>query len=84
MPTYEYQCLSCRHKFEILQPFGEKPKTKCPKCGRKLKKIISGTAGFIFKGPGFYSTDYKKSNKPSDSPKVPVCPKVKQGCTGCL
>ncbi len=83
MPTYEYQCLSCKHKFEILQGITEKPKIKCPKCGKKLKKLISGTAGFIFKGSGFYATDYKKPNKPLDNPKVPTCPKAKQGCAGC-
>lgn len=83
MPTYEYQCLSCKHKFEILQSITDKPKSKCPKCGKKLKKLISSAAGFIFKGTGFYATDYKKISKPQDSPKVPTCPKAKQGCTGC-
>jgi putative FmdB family regulatory protein len=83
MPTYEYQCLSCKHKFEILQGINEKPKTKCPQCGKKLKKLISSAAGFIFKGSGFYATDYKKPHRSSDSPKAPVCPKAKQGCEGC-
>jgi len=82
MPTYEYKCLSCKHQFEILQSIKDKPKTKCPECGKKLKKIISSAAGFVFKGPGFYATDYKKPNKSLDT-KVPACPKAKQGCTGC-
>ncbi|MDD5409588.1 MAG: zinc ribbon domain-containing protein [Candidatus Omnitrophica bacterium] len=76
MPTYEYECLTCKHKFEILQSIKEKPITKCPKCSNKVKKLISSTGGFIFKGPGFYATDYKKTNKPS-------CPKAQQGCSGC-
>ena len=83
MPTYEYECLSCKHKFEILQSITAKPKTKCPKCGKKLKKLISSTGGFIFKGTGFYATDYKKSNKPAASVPPATCPKAHNGCAGC-
>ena len=74
MPTYEYECVSCKHKFEVLQSISAKPKTKCPKCGKRLKKLISSTGGFIFKGAGFYATDYKKSA---------ACPKVGNKCSGC-
>lgn len=73
MPTYEYECLSCKHKFEILQSITEKPKTNCPKCGKKIRKLISSSGGFIFKGSGFYATDYKKT----------ACPKTQAGCAGC-
>jgi putative FmdB family regulatory protein len=83
MPTYEYECLSCKHKFEILQSINEKPKNKCPKCGKKLRKLISSTGGFIFKGSGFYATDYKKNNKSQDSSSSATCPKAKEGCVGC-
>jgi putative FmdB family regulatory protein len=83
MPTYEYECLSCKHKFEILQSITAKPKTKCPKCGKKLKKLISSAAGFIFKGSGFYATDYKKASKPQSSPEVKACPSAHSGCNGC-
>ena len=83
MPTYEYECLSCKHKFEILQSITAKPKTKCPKCGKKLKKLISSTAGFIFKGTGFYATDYKKAGKAKDVPPAAACPKASAGCAGC-
>ncbi|MDD5129929.1 MAG: zinc ribbon domain-containing protein [Candidatus Omnitrophica bacterium] len=79
MPTYEYECLSCKHRFEVLQSITAKPKTKCPKCGKKLKKLISSAGGFIFKGTGFYATDYKKSAKPVDG----ACPKAHGGCSGC-
>lgn len=94
MPTYEYQCLSCKHEFEILQSITAKPKTKCPECGKKLKKLISGPAGFIFKGAGFYATDYKKTAGSSIASAVNACPKAaalskagqsmaKDGCAGC-
>ncbi|MDP2831064.1 MAG: zinc ribbon domain-containing protein [Candidatus Omnitrophota bacterium] len=83
MPIYEYECLSCKHKFEILQSITAKPETKCPKCGKKLKKLVSGTGGFIFKGSGFYATDYKKAGKSTNSPAVGPCPKANAGCAGC-
>lgn len=82
MPTYEYECLACKHKFEILQSMTSKPKTKCPECGKKLKKLISSTGGFIFKGTGFYATDYKKASSIA-APAVSGCPKAKDGCAGC-
>lgn len=84
MPTYEYECVACKHKFEILQSITEKPKTKCPKCGKKLKKLISSAGGFIFKGSGFYATDYKKTSAHSKSTQNnSACPKAKEGCAGC-
>jgi putative FmdB family regulatory protein len=83
MPTYEYECLACKHKFEILQSITSRPKTKCPECGKKLKKLISSGGGFIFKGAGFYATDYKKPLKSSSVPAVSGCPKAKDGCAGC-
>lgn len=66
MPTYEYRCESCNHEFEIMQSIKDDALTKCPSCGKnKLKKVISGGAGLIFKGTGFYLTDYKKKNSHS-------------------
>ena len=63
MPFYEYQCQSCGHLFEELQTMSEEPLLKCPKCGKdELKKLISGGSGLIFKGSGFYQTDYKKTH----------------------
>ena len=59
MPTYEYQCKRCKRTFEYFQFFGEPPKTKCEECGGKLTKLLSPGAGLIFKGSGFYATDYK-------------------------
>ncbi len=63
MPTYEYECTKCGHTFEKLQRISEDPLTKCPKCGKmSLRRIIHGGMGVIFKGSGFYTTDYKKSS----------------------
>ena len=61
MPTYEYKCQESGENFEFLQSFSDTPKRKCPGCGRhRLKKLISGGAGLIFKGSGFYITDYRE------------------------
>ncbi|HVT82911.1 MAG TPA: FmdB family zinc ribbon protein [Phycisphaerae bacterium] len=63
MPTYEYACEACGHKFEEFQSITAKPITKCPACGKKkVKRLISAGAGFIFKGSGFYITDYRDEN----------------------
>lgn len=60
MPTYEYACPKCDHAFEQFQSMNDAPLTKCPKCKKKgLKRLIGGGAGLIFKGTGFYITDYK-------------------------
>lgn len=63
MPTYDYKCDNCNHTFEVMQSIKDEPLIKCPNCGKnKLKKMISSGAGFILKGSGFYSTDYKNKN----------------------
>lgn len=60
MPTYEYECGACGHRFEKFQSMTEKAITKCPKCGKsKVQRMISGGAGVLFKGSGFYQTDYR-------------------------
>ena len=66
MPTYAYACRACGHEFEALQEFSAKPLRKCPECSKlKLERLISGGGGIIFKGDGFYETDYKKPKKGS-------------------
>ena len=62
MPTYEYQC-PAGHQFEKMQRITEKPRTKCPVCGKTAIRKISGGAGLVFKGSGFYITDYGKDGK---------------------
>ena len=59
MPTYEYQCKKCGCHFERFQKISDTPVEICPQCGGNVQKIISKGAGFIFKGSGFYATDYK-------------------------
>ena len=63
MPTYEYACSACEHQFEEFQSIMAKPLTKCPECKKKkVKRLISAGAGFIFKGSGFYTTDYRSES----------------------
>jgi putative FmdB family regulatory protein len=63
MPTYEYQCEACGHKFERFQSIKADPIKKCPECGKnKVKRLIGIGAGMIFKGSGFYITDYRDSS----------------------
>lgn len=59
MPTYEYKCDKCGHDFEELQSIKADPLTKCPVCKGEIHRVINGGAGLIFKGTGFYITDYK-------------------------
>ena len=63
MPTYEYECKNCEHRFDEFQPITAKPLKKCPECGRlKLQRLIGGGAGLLFKGSGFYITDYRSDS----------------------
>ena len=60
MPTYEYECEACEHGFEKFQSMTDKPVKTCPVCGRrKVRRLIGTGAGIIFKGSGFYETDYR-------------------------
>ncbi len=60
MPTYEYRCEKCGHEFEEFQSITAKPIKKCPKCGKPaVKRLISAGVGIIFRGSGFYETDYR-------------------------
>jgi putative FmdB family regulatory protein len=63
MPTYEYECDNCGHQFEQFQSIMAKPLRKCPKCGKNsLNRLIGTGAGVIFKGSGFYATDYRSKS----------------------
>jgi len=59
MPTYQYKCTECGFEFEEFQSMNDKPLDTCPKCGGKPERIITGGAGFLFKGSGFYITDHR-------------------------
>ncbi len=75
MPTYEYACTACGHRFEEFQSITAKPIKKCPVCKKnKVNRLISAGAGFIFKGSGFYITDYR-SQQYKDSAKGDTAPK---------
>jgi len=81
MPTYEYYCASCGFEFEEFQSIASEPISVCPNCGANVQRKITGGGGLIFKGSGFYITDYKKSDeKTSEKPaekKVEDKPKAK-------
>ncbi len=62
MPTYEYECEKCGNKFEVFQNIKEDPIKKCPKCKGRVQRLIGAGAGIIFKGSGFYATDYRSES----------------------
>ena len=74
MPTYEYKCNDCEHQFEELQSINADALIDCPECDGTIKRIISGGAGFVFKGSGYYITEnrsekYKEAAKKDSAPK---------------
>ncbi len=87
MPTYQYECQACGHDFEELQSMTDAKLTKCPKCHKKkLVRLIGGGSGMIFKGSGFYETDYKRKSPSSsdkkESPKPAAAPAAATPCGG--
>ena len=78
MPTYEYKCLKCGYDFEAFQKMSDSPLEECPKCQGKVKKLIGFGSGLIFKGSGFYATDYKKKTTSGENKKD-----VSQKCLNC-
>ena len=85
MPTYDYECAHCRRTFEVFQKITDKHLNKCPKCKGKVKRLIGKGVGIIFKGSGFYATDYRKTSK-HNAPKPAnpsTCPRAKEGCNAC-
>src|SRR5580700_5676539 len=63
MPTYDYVCDACKHEFELYQSIKDDAKKQCPECGKKkLRRLIGGGAAIVFKGSGFYTTDYRSES----------------------
>lgn len=62
MPTYEYECKSCGHTFEKFQSITARPVRACPRCGGEVTRLIGAGSGLIFKGSGFYETDYRSAD----------------------
>lgn len=96
MPTYEYTCAACGHDFERFESITAKPNKLCPKCNKKkAERRISAGGGFLFKGSGFYITDYKKSatapakdgkpaeSKPTESKPAEACPCGEKPAAAC-
>ena len=79
MPTYEYQCQKCRRRLEKFQSITAKALTRCPKCAGRLKRLLGSGSGFLFKGSGFYTTDYRSKSyrdaKKKDQPRAPAADK---------
>ncbi len=67
MPTYEYRCKDCGFEFEEFQSMAAESLTVCPRCAGRVRRMISGGGGLIFKGSGFYETDYKRKSNPDKS-----------------
>lgn len=78
MPTYEYECLECKNRFEVFHSMSDAPVNECEKCGKPVRKIFN-SAGVIFKGSGFYVNDYKSKSDKSGTENQASC----QGCSGC-
>src|SRR5437763_11036051 len=75
MPTYDYSCDACNHEFEVFESISAKPQKKCPKCKKnRLRRLFGAGGGLIFKGSGFYQTDYRpdsyKKAAEADKPKT--------------
>jgi putative FmdB family regulatory protein len=79
MPTYEYECRDCGHAFERFQGINEDPISECPECAGRVRRLISSGGGLVFKGPGFYATDYKSGGGKGGKP---VTDKKSSGGTG--
>jgi putative FmdB family regulatory protein len=84
MPTYEYECKSCGHGFEVFQSMSDPPLKDCPECGKEVRRLILGGTGVIFKGSGFYVTDKgKTANSGTSKKETPASSDTPAACSGC-
>jgi putative FmdB family regulatory protein len=82
MPTYDYKCTKCQRSFAVEQSMRDAPLKKCEKCGGKLEKQLPKSVGLIFKGSGFYATDYKNKGKDGAPRRKPASSKDGAGDKG--
>lgn len=83
VPTYDYECQACGHRFELFQSMSAKVRRKCPECEEpKLQRLIGPGAGFLFKGDGFYITDYRSDSYKTGKKAAEDKPKPKDSSTG--
>jgi len=84
MPTYEYECQRCLHRFERFQGIKDEPVKRCPKCKGKVARLIGTGAGVIFKGSGFYTTDYRSESyrKAAKQESAPAASEAAKTSTG--
>lgn len=68
MPTYDYKCNKCQNTFEYFQAMSDAPLNSCPTCEGDVRRLVSGGSGLIFKGSGFYLTDYAKQSPSKEKP----------------
>ena len=85
MPTYDYKCSDCGHAFEAFHSMSAEPLSVCPECRGKVKRLIGAGAGLIFKGSGFYETDYRSADytkaASADKPKAAAAKKDKKSAS---
>ena len=81
MPTYDYLCTKCGHRFEEIQKMSDPALTKCPRCKGKLKRLIGSGLGVIFKGSGFYVTDNRPASSGTKKESASETPKAKESAS---
>lgn len=80
MPNYDYECDDCRERFELFQKMTDRPLAECVKCGGRVRRLVGAGAGVIYKGGGFYTTEYRsedykrKARQDKESSAAPACP----------
>ncbi len=82
MPTYDYRCNACDHTFEVFQSITAEPLRECPRCKGEVQRVLGPGAGFIFKGSGFYITDYARSKEYKEKAKSESKPAAAPGSSG--
>ncbi len=83
MPTYDYACDTCGHRFDVFQSIKDEPLKNCVNCGSSVRRVIGSGGGIIFKGSGFYVNDYKNGNGKGKSETKPEAKTESPACASC-